>query len=228
MTSRIESQLELVSQRAAESLAMLPDKNAAIESGIDLLDQLAHRLGALGALGTQEASIRVLSFLCTSRVATAHLLVMGGCMSEGYEILRSAVEVLAQQHLFVKDGAAVDAWLDGDRINSARILKAVDEDGFGHFWGTLSKHAHPTLDAIGVSARPEEGQWVFEATRQASPDDLNVALDAIAGVVEREVQLLAKVFRARLGRTSGDARAFKESFDAFRLHLGMADDALSQ
>lgn len=216
---RIESQLELVKQRAVESLRLLPDKNAAVEAGINILDSLAHRLGALGKLETQEASIRVLSFLCTSRVATAHLLVMGGCISEGYEILRSAVEVLAQQHLFIKDGGAVEAWLDGDRIDSARILKAVDEDGFRHFWGTLSKHAHPTLDAIGVSARPEEGRWVFEATRQAPPGDLSVALDAVAGVVEREIQLLAMVFGARLGETVEDARRFRAAFDAFRAQV---------
>lgn len=92
---------------------------------------------------------------------------------------------LPNSTLFVADQGALDAWFNGDPIGSRELLRAVDEEGFGRFWAMLSKHAHPTLEAMSAYSRAEADGWVFDPSRSVSAEDLQTALDAVAALIER-------------------------------------------
>ena len=215
----MEIQVAHLALQTEESRRRLPERVTLVEEGISLLETLAAQLGTLGRLEAPESAIRTLCFWCTARVVSATSLILGGSWSEGMEILRSAVEGLAEQHLFTMDEAALNAWFDGTSLGSGRLLRSVDEEGFGRFWASLGKHAHPTLEAVGAYSRHEDSVAIFDPYRPVAEGDLCSALDATAALVEREILLLAKVFGGRLSATVEDARTFFERFAEFRTGL---------
>lgn len=216
LPSRIKLQVAHIAVRTEESSQLLSERVIAVEQGVRLLEEIAGRLGGLGRLEGFEGAVRVLTYWCTARVVTASTLILGGSWSEGMEILRSGLEGLAQQHLFVTNEEELNAWFDGKELKSGTLLKAVKEEGFGRFWATLSKHAHPTLDAVGAYAKLEAGTWVFDPTRAISEGELYSALDAAAALIERQIQLIANIFGGRLSPSVDDAAAFSTRFNEFR------------
>ncbi len=221
--SRIRLQVAHIVLQTDESVRLLPGRVGGIEDGIGLLEDIARRLSGLGRLEAAERSVRVLSYWCTARVVTACTLILGGSWSEGMEVLRSGLESLAQQHLFVSNEEELDAWFGGRRIDSRTLLKAVEEEGFGKFWAALGKYAHPTLQAVAAYARQEDDVWVFDPARTVTENDLTVALDAAAAVLERQIQVIVRTFGARLSPTLEDTKAFQERFERFRAGMLTTD-----